>query len=235
MIACIFMVIDHVGLTFFPDYDLFRILGRIAFPLFAFFIAEGSRYSKHWLRRFLLIFTIGIVFFLFYFIYDGTLYGNIFLTFSVSIILDRLLYTLKKAIFEKTRAIQAVLLSLLFACALASVYFIYTLMHFEYRFFGMLLPVMINLVNFKDIKIDTVIKKLDNHVAKVALAFIGCILLSVDGNLGAIQYYCLLAIIPLIFYNGKVGIKGMKYAFYIFYPAHLVIIEGIAILLTYLN
>ena len=81
ILACLFMVIDHVGLTFFPEHDIFRILGRLAFPLFAFFIAEGSRYSKHKLRRFLLIFAIGLAFFAFYYVYDGSLYGNIFLTF----------------------------------------------------------------------------------------------------------------------------------------------------------
>jgi hypothetical protein len=58
------------------------------------------------------------------------------------------------------------------------------------------------------------------------------IFLSLNGNLGAMQFYCLFAIIPLIFYNGKPGTKKLKYAFYIFYPAHLVIIEGIALLIS---
>ena len=234
IIACIFMVIDHVGLVFFPFDDIYRILGRIAFPLFAFFIAEGSRYSKHKLRRFALIFTIGIVFFLFYLIYDGSLYGNIFMTFSVSIILDQMLYTIKKSVFGG-KVIRSALLLSGFVALVALIYYLYTLFHFEYGFFGMLLPVMINIVNFKDIETDSFVKKLDNHGAKIILAIVGCILLSIDGNLGVIQYYCLLSIIPLIFYNGKVGLKGMKYVFYIFYPAHLIIIEGLALLLTYFN
>ena len=107
IIACIFMVIDHVGLTFFPEHDIFRILGRLAFPIFAFFIAEGTRYTAHKLRRFLLIFTIGLVFFVFYYLYDRILYGNIFLTFSVSILLDYLLFECKKAALDNPKKLYS--------------------------------------------------------------------------------------------------------------------------------
>ena len=235
IIACLFMVIDHVGLTFFPECDIFRILGRLAFPIFAFFIAEGSRYSRNKLRRLSLIFIIGIAFFAFYYIYDGTLYGNIFLTFSVSILLDNFLYECKKNALCNSNKVYSALLFVGFFATLAATYYLYSLIHFEYRFFGMLLPVLINLTNFRGIETETVLKKLDNHMARIFLALIGMILLSIDGNLGVIQFYCLLSIIPLALYNGKVGCKKMKYAFYVFYPAHLIIIEGIAMLLTYIK
>lgn len=35
------MLIDHIGLVFFPEITFMRILGRIAFPIFAFQIAKG--------------------------------------------------------------------------------------------------------------------------------------------------------------------------------------------------
>lgn len=41
IIAIISMLIDHVGYTFFPQYILFRIIGRLAFPIFAYQIAQG--------------------------------------------------------------------------------------------------------------------------------------------------------------------------------------------------
>ena len=50
-LACVSMVIDHVGMLFAPMaavagaddllYHLFRYAGRLAFPIFAFFVAEG--------------------------------------------------------------------------------------------------------------------------------------------------------------------------------------------------
>jgi TraX protein len=47
LIAVTSMVIDHVGLCFFPHVLLFRIVGRLAFPLFAWLIANGAYYSKN--------------------------------------------------------------------------------------------------------------------------------------------------------------------------------------------
>ena len=235
IIACIFMVIDHVGLTFFPEYDIFRILGRLAFPLFAFLIAEGSRYTKNKIRRFSLICIIGLLLFAFYYIYDRAFYGNIFLTFSLSIFVDNFLFECKKAYFDSSKRVYSILLIIGFTLLLVGLYFVYTVFRFEYGFFGMLLPVIINLFNFRGIESENPLRKLDNHTVKLILAFIGMILISIDGNLGLIQYYCLLAIIPLAFYNGKPGNKELKYAFYIFYPAHLVIIEGIAIILSHLS
>ncbi|HOZ53314.1 MAG TPA: TraX family protein, partial [bacterium] len=58
IIALITMVIDHVGLVFFPDYLIFRVIGRLAFPLFAFGIAQGYLYTKNlskYLQRILLL------------------------------------------------------------------------------------------------------------------------------------------------------------------------------------
>lgn len=232
ILACILMVIDHVGLAFFPGKIIFRILGRLAFPIFAFFIAEGTRYSKHKVRRFLTIFAMGIVFLAFYYFYGGVVYGNIFLTFSVSILLDYFLFACKKSAFDNPKKIYSVLMFMGFAITLAATYYLFSVIRFEYRFAGMMLPVLINLTNFQGIEADTPLKRLDNHTSRIILALIGLILLSLNGSLGIIQYCCLFALVPLAFYNGKVGIKGLKYGFYIFYPAHLIIINGIAILLS---
>ena len=60
-LACITMLIDHAGILLFPQYDIFRIIGRIAFPIFAFMIAEGCRYTKNKLRHFLMIFGLGVL------------------------------------------------------------------------------------------------------------------------------------------------------------------------------
>lgn len=41
------MIIDHIGLFFFPNILLFRIIGRLSFPLFAWLIASGSHHSRN--------------------------------------------------------------------------------------------------------------------------------------------------------------------------------------------
>ncbi|MCF0110995.1 MAG: hypothetical protein HUJ58_03775, partial [Erysipelotrichaceae bacterium] len=39
-IALVTMTIDHIGYFLFPRYKILRIIGRIAFPLYAFLCAE---------------------------------------------------------------------------------------------------------------------------------------------------------------------------------------------------
>lgn len=46
LIALITMVIDHIGLVFYPEVAVFRVIGRISMPLFAFCIAKGFFYSQ---------------------------------------------------------------------------------------------------------------------------------------------------------------------------------------------
>ena len=40
LIAMLTMLVDHIGLLFFPEIMAFRIVGRIAMPLFAYGIAQ---------------------------------------------------------------------------------------------------------------------------------------------------------------------------------------------------
>ena len=45
MIAIIAMFIDHLGAVIFPEYIELRIIGRIAFPIFAYTLVEGFVYT----------------------------------------------------------------------------------------------------------------------------------------------------------------------------------------------
>ena len=50
IIGAITMLIDHMGVVLFPGIAILRIIGRISFPIFAFMIAEGCRYTKNKLK-----------------------------------------------------------------------------------------------------------------------------------------------------------------------------------------
>lgn len=45
IIACLCMLIDHIGIIFFSDVNLFRIIGRVAFPIYCFLLTEGFAHT----------------------------------------------------------------------------------------------------------------------------------------------------------------------------------------------
>ena len=52
IIACIAMLIDHIGGAFFPEVGVFRWIGRLAFPIFCYCLTVGLMYT-HDIRRYL--------------------------------------------------------------------------------------------------------------------------------------------------------------------------------------
>ena len=92
LIACISMLIDHMGFLLFPQYAWMRSVGRLAMPLFGFFIAEGTRYTSNRTRYFLRTFLLGIgcqaVYFAEEFLSGGvrSVYLNILFTLSISML-----------------------------------------------------------------------------------------------------------------------------------------------------
>ena len=47
IIACITMLIDHIGYYLLPNVGVLRLIGRLTFPIFAFLISEGAKYTKN--------------------------------------------------------------------------------------------------------------------------------------------------------------------------------------------
>ena len=86
---------------------------------------------------------------------------------------------------------------------------------FDYGFYGILLPVLIILPN--------------NYYEKFIAATLGVALLSF--KIGGIQWWSLMALIPIALYNGQKGKLNIKYMFYAFYPIHIAVIYAIKLFL----
>lgn len=232
IIAAISMVIDHIGFMFFPDLLILRLIGRIAFPIFAVMIAEGAKYTKNKLRYFLTIFLLGIICqVVYYFFDDHSLYMSILITFSLSILLIYMLQLIKYIIFNtKTKLLFKILLPVvIIPLSIVGLYFLNLYVEIDYGFWGILTPVFMSIVDFRNIKVPKKVKIFDNYYLRLLLMSICLIMLTITGQ--EFQWACLFTIPLLLFYSEKRGKLKLKYFFYLFYPLHLVVLQGIQILI----
>jgi hypothetical protein len=102
----------------------------------------------------------------------------------------------------------------------------------DYGFWGALAPAFLTLIRVPKGALNKVWQSIDNHFTRL-LFFAGCLVL-VAFSYGGIQFYSLLALPLLLLYSGKRGKYKLKYFFYIFYPTHLAIIQGVAYLVQWL-
>lgn len=223
LLACGFMLIDHVGVRLFPHVLALRIIGRLAFPIFAFFIAEGCRYTSHRLRHFLSVFVLGIICESVYIIYMGGWYGNILLTFSVSILLIYMLQWCRK---KKSGMAYAA-----FAMFLGSLAVLMRYVNFDYGFTGIIAPLFAAWPGDRKGEPQGITPPSPGKTKKLLYFAYGIMLTACENPMGGIQLIALLTIPLLAMYSGKPGKRKLKYFFYIFYPVHLLLIELAAMLL----
>ncbi|MFW6382292.1 MAG: TraX family protein [Bacillota bacterium] len=201
MVAITTMLIDHIGVIIFPDLIILRIIGRLAFPLFAFLITEGYHHTSNfnkYLARLALLALISQYPFWLAFGFDSGL--NIFFTLVLGL--------LAIALSDKFgNIIPAILLAVLADIIGA-----------DYRFFGVFLIYLIHhfRYNYKYLLISV------TGLYGFFYLFIG---LMVPGNsiFYYIQFFALISFILIKFYSGEQGPK-LKYFFYLFYPVHLLIL-----------
>lgn len=230
ILALITMTIDHVGVVLLPQYVILRVIGRLTYPIFAYMIAEGCFYT-HSKKRYLGgIFALGLVCQLGFFVAMGSLEQSILTSFVLAIITIYALQLVdnRRDFIGMLALIGALALDAFVALALP-VILAGTDFSIDYGFWGILLPAFCYAprIFFK--------KTLDKQRLRLMLACatLGIVLVCIQMNdwMGGIQWFSLFAIVPLACYNGKRGTWPLKYLFYIYYPAHLVAIWGIALLL----
>lgn len=217
IVASIAMLIDHIGAELLPQILILRIIGRLSFPIFSYFIYEGFQHTRDKRKYFLRIFTLGFLCAIVYYLYSGEVYGNVLITFSISIMVLYGIGLWRKSIPGK---IKGLLCGLVFlnGC-IVLLWSISNWLYIDYGVLGVLLPVFAELTGTGE-------DKTDRHLSLLGFS-IGLLLLSI--YMGGIQYFSLFAVPLLAGYNGQRGNSNLKPFFYWFYPAHLAAIGMIAV------
>lgn len=216
LIAMLAMLCDHVGLHLLPEFPVLRIIGRLAYPIFAYMIAEGCTYTRSKAKYLRNLALLALLCQAVYFFAMGSLYQSILVTFSLSVIT---IYCFDAARKHKRPAYYLLLCAeLILICVIC--YFLPGLrilrdFDIDYGLCGVLLPVAVYIAPSKPWKL---------LAAAVMLVGLGY-------TYGGIQWYGLCALLLLALYDGTRGKYKLKYLFYIFYPVHLAVIYLIGLLL----
>lgn len=214
LLAMAAMTADHVGLMLLPRFPLLRILGRLSLPIFAYMIAEGCRYTHDRKRYLLRLSGLALACQIVYFFGMGSLYQCILVTFSLSVCL------IYAAEFSAKK--RGTLPILLFWGVSALICVVCEILPNRIPGFGIdygLIGVLLPLVVYTQV----------TRKRKLVAAAVMLVLLSME--LGGIQWFSLAALPLLALYNGQRGEYKIGAFFYLYYPAHLVVIYGLSLLL----
>ena len=215
IIACVTMLIDHMGAVFMPTaagysvYYAMRIIGRLAFPIYCFLLAEGVAHTrnpmKYGLRLFISILLAEIPF-------DLALFGGftwahqsvmvtLFLGFVMALVMQKL---------DRTKLVPVIAFA-----------FLAELFHTDYGAWGIFMIALF---------VMTRERKDRNNLQMIGMLlicwFMNSAAIRIFGIRVPIELFAMLSLIPIFLYSGKksTGSKAVQTVFYLFYPVHLLVL-----------
>ena len=219
ILACMTMLIDHFAAVLlfqlfpmsqflFDLYGILRIIGRLAFPVYCFLLAEGAHYTRD-PKKYALRLALGAL--LSELPYDYALYGGINWQHQ-NVMVTLLLGFLFAVTVSDIRAPGCRILLLVPFIMLAE------LIHADYGGWGVAM-----------IGLFVVTGEIPNRhwVQALGLAVIAWMIGGMTIGIGPIrvpvQLFCVAAMVPIALYDGqkRTNSKWVQWTFYLFYPAHL--------------
>lgn len=203
IIALSTMIIDHYGSIFYSGVNSYRIIGRLAFPIYAFLLVEGYMHTsdvKKYAKRLLLFALISEIPF------DLALYGklgfrhqNIFFTLFIALV--AMYFIERKEGYDLNNGF-IIAISFLFATTLSV----------DYNFIG-----IIYILTFY---FTRNLSKGERILKAGLILFLTNLLFT-----SPLQQFSIFALLLLYFYNGELGPKNkiIQSLFYIMYPLHLLV------------
>ena len=198
------MLIDHIGMFYFPSMDIFRIIGRISFPLFAWSIANGAIHTKnigHYLFRLSLFSIISQIPYIMaiQLIAPNFVGLNIFFTLTFGLLTIMLVRKTQDSIHK---------LVITFLMALVA-----QLLGADYGAYGVLVIMMFYFFYYDWKKMV--------FVQVFLMVLVSVMSYSSANILGMYRFMGIISVAIILWYNNKKGIN-LQYLFYVIYPIQFV-------------
>ena len=200
VIACVTMLMDHIGAAFFPWALWWRIVGRMAFPIYCFLLAEGLARTRN-MKRYGIRLAMGAV--LAEIPFDLLFFGGLTLAHQ-SVMVTLLIGSGMVLLMKQYPRFQ---MATLFLCAMAAGF-----LHTDYGALGVLMIGMFVLT--RDLKYRLVLQTV----------LLGVLLWCLNGYW--VQMCAVAAMVPIALYNGRKSghSKAVQWIFYLFYPVHMAVL-----------
>jgi len=189
------MLLAHVGYLYYPNSMILLIVGRLAFPLFSWGIAQGYKYSKdsnHYIVRLFILAALSQ--YPYHLVFHNN-YLNVCFTLLAGVIVLKL-YNCSINRWWK----------LLSICC---VFIFVDIMNFEYGMYGVGLILVFYIFG----------TSMQGLLINIAITLIGTYLYSYN----IIQIFSIFSVFLIYLFNNH-NFKMNQYVGYAFYPLHLIII-----------
>jgi hypothetical protein len=204
ILAAVFMVMDHVCYLLLPQLLILHVIGRLSFPLFAWLLAQGEKHTQNIYRYGSRLLIAAII--------SQPIYTVVFKSFTLNILFTLLLgLGMLRLVKRCSQFWQKLTIYVLFAVVAET-------FNFEYGGYGIGVIILMSLI--------------DKLKPKVWLLYwcIFHLILVVISRISLIQSFAIISGLLVFQFNGKQGSRARW--FYLFYPAHLIILGIISYLIS---
>ena len=248
IIAIISMFCDHFGDVYIGHYSFLNLIGRIAFPIFAFQISEGFIHTKNIKKYFIRlgifalisqvpfslfvnkylnssIFSLNVFFTLFLGLLSIYLYDYVMKLVNKvsgrSINIDNIKTESNNEVTDntiKSKSLQPYVYTVFGLIIVLLIAYIAEILNTDYGFWGVIVVFIFYL--FKKDKLAMIITFITLCIIKYGIQ-----ILESSFNIPTLLLgvFTTLSIVFISLYNGKQG-KKIKYLLYFFYPIHLLLL-----------
>lgn len=207
--ALLCMIVDHAGLALFPNVGLFRCVGRAAFPLYCFLLVQGYLHTRNlraYMRRLLLLAILSEIPF------DLLIFGSTVSLMEQNAVFSLLLGLLAVCAADTMEARGAWPMAAAALLALSAM-----ILRVSYGW----LPVALCLAFYygRDRRSAAVLAA----ACALLLYTLSLLLSGVAMSWVLVSLCALLALLPILLFNGKRGLRSpaMSLLFYAAYPLHI--------------